>query len=173
MRLESFEEAVAAHQGRVYTLACYILKRPEDAEEVLQEVLLKLWRNRKTVESDRMVAWLSRVTRNACYDRLRRERSAGRDRISAVESEELERAPDTGRDPESRAASSELLGRIEGELGALTEPYKSVLILREIQGMKYREIGEALELPLNTVRVYLHRGRRKLRERLRGVVTDE
>jgi RNA polymerase sigma-70 factor (ECF subfamily) len=172
MRLENFEEAVAAHQRRVYTLAYYILGRPEDAEEILQEVLLKLWRHHQKVESARLPAWLSRVTRNACYDRLRRRTSAGRDRISAVESEELERAPDGGRDPEAQAASTELLARVERELHALAEPYKSVLILREVQGLKYREIGEALELPMNTVRVYLHRGRKKMRERLRGVLHD-
>ncbi len=167
MRLAEFEEAVAAHEGRVFTLAFYILGRREDAEEILQEVLLRLWRHRRKVKPRRMGAWLARVTRNACYDRLRRLGSAGRDAIIPVEASELERAAGSGPDPEQRATSAELLRRIHAELSAMPEPFKSVLILREIQELKYREISEVLGLPLNSVRVYLHRGRRRLRERLR------
>jgi RNA polymerase sigma-70 factor (ECF subfamily) len=51
----------------------------------------------------------------------------------------------------------------------MSEPHRSVVILREIQGLSYREIGDALEMPLSTVRVSLHRGRRRLREELREV----
>jgi RNA polymerase sigma-70 factor (ECF subfamily) len=54
-------------------------------------------------------------------------------------------------------------------LAGLSEPAKSIVILREIQGLSYREIGDVLELPLSTVRVALHRGRRRLREELREV----
>ena len=59
MRLENFEEVVAAHKGRVYTLAYYILGKPEDAEEILQEVLLKLWRHHERVEAERLAATTS------------------------------------------------------------------------------------------------------------------
>jgi RNA polymerase sigma-70 factor (ECF subfamily) len=173
MRLAEFEQVVEAQKNRVYTLAYYILGKPEDAEEILQEVLLRLWQNRRKVDAGRLGPWLARVTRNACYDRLRRRTSAGRDRIRAVESEQLERAPGRDPDPEQRAVSAELKVRITDELQQLAEPFRSVLILREIQELKYHEISEVLELPLNTVRVYLHRGRRRLRERLRRVETDE
>lgn len=173
MRLAEFEEVVEAQKNRVYTLAYYILGKPEDAEEILQEVLLRLWKNRRKVDAERLGPWLGRVTRNACYDRLRRRTSAGRDLVRAVESEQLERAPGGDRDPEERATSADLVARITAELGQMAEPFRSVLILREIQELKYREISEILELPLNTVRVYLHRGRRQLRERLRRVEIDE
>ena len=69
--------------------------------------------------------------------------------------------------PESRARASELGSRIHVALAALPEPYRSVVILREIQGHSYSEIRELLDMPLNTVRGTLHRGRRKLREALR------
>lgn len=167
MRLPEYEEAVKIHKDRVFSLAFYLLGRREDAEEVLQEVLLRLWKHRKRVEWERMGAWLARVTRNACYDSMRRRTSAGRDRVHAVESEELERAAGPAPDPEASAVSFDLLKRVQAELLQLDEPYRSVLVLREIQEYKYAEISEALELPLNTVRVYLHRGRRKLRDRLK------
>ncbi len=166
MRLAEFEEAVEAHKNRVFSLAYYILGRHADAEEILQEVLLRLWRHRRKVEAPRLGAWLARVTRNACYDRLRRRSSAGRDAIRAVETAQLERAAAPQPDPEARATTAEMLDRVRDEIAGLPEPFKSVLILREIQELKYREISEILDLPLNTVRVYLHRGRRRLRERL-------
>lgn len=172
MRLAEYEEAVGTHKNRVYTLAFYLLGRREDAEEILQEVLLRLWRHRRTVEQERMGAWLAKVTRNACYDHLRRQKSAGRDLVNAVESEVLERAPSDDRDPEALATSADVLRRVHSELLQLAEPYRSVLVLREVQELKYQEISDVLELPLNTVRVYLHRGRRKLRERLGGLLGE-
>lgn len=172
MRLAEFEGAVEAHKGRVFTLAFYILGRREEAEDILQEVLLRLWRHRRKVEPTGLGAWLSRVTRNACYDRLRRQTSAGRDAILSVEPTELERAAASEPDPERRAASADLRRRILAELARMAEPFKSVLILREIQELTYREIAEALDLPLNSVRVYLHRGRRRLRKRLREALNE-
>ncbi len=169
MQLAEYEEAVGAQKNRVYSLAYYILGKPEDAEEVLQDVLLKLWSHREKVDLERIGPWLSKVTRNACFDQLRRRTSAGRDRIHGVESEQLERAPTDSRNPEELATSADLTKRIQTELHRMKEPFRSVLILRELQELKYTEISEALDLPLNTVRVYLHRGRKRLRERLRPI----
>ena len=81
------------------------------------------------------------------------------------------------RRPRSGGAGAGTGRRRGGPLSAdglreLSEPYRSVLILREIQGLKYREIADTLEMPLNTVRVHLHRGRRKLRERLHEDYAD-
>ena len=167
MRLAEFERAVETHRNRVFTLAFYLLGKREDAEEILQEVLLRLWRHRSRLERRRLGAWLLTVTRNACYDHLRRRSSAGRDTIVAIDNAALERAAGPEPDPERRTASAELRARVLAELARMPEPFKSVLILREIQELKYREIADILELPLNSVRVYLHRGRRRLRQRLR------
>ena len=62
---------------------------------------------------------------------------------------------------------------LQQALEELTEPYRSIVILREVQQLKYEEISEALELPLNTIKVYLHRGRRKLRIALQEYRNDE
>ena len=162
----AFEAAVTRHQRQVFTFACYLLGNREEAEDVTQEVLIRLWRNGQLLGSEKLGGWLLRVTRNASYDRLRqRQRSAhlfvvdGGDPATADPP-----APDPG--PEELAASAELGRRLHAALDALGEPFKSVVILREIQGLSYREIAEVLELPLSTVRVALHRGRRRLRERL-------
>jgi len=166
-----FEMAVERHQRKVFTFARYFLSDREEAEDVTQEVLLSLWKNRCLLGSDRLGAWLLRVTRNACYDRLRRRR------IVAVASADadfdaVERVVADGADPEVLARSSEYRLRLLRALGGLRDPQRSVVILREIQGLSYREIADVLELPLATVRVALHRGRRRLRDELREVYYD-
>jgi RNA polymerase sigma-70 factor (ECF subfamily) len=70
--------------------------------------------------------------------------------------------------PESALVLSEAGRQVKRALDELAEPYKTVVVLREIQGMTYEKVSQALEMPLNTVKVYLHRGRRKLREALRA-----
>ncbi|MCK5406646.1 MAG: sigma-70 family RNA polymerase sigma factor, partial [Candidatus Krumholzibacteria bacterium] len=75
-------------------------------------------------------------------------------------------SPDTDRSVRSR----ELRDALESALATVDEPYRSIVVMREVQDMTYAEITEALEIPLNTVKVYLHRGRRMLRVALRGKV---
>jgi RNA polymerase sigma-70 factor (ECF subfamily) len=166
----AFESTAEQYQRRVYTFARYLLSNPEEAEDVTQEVLLRLWRHRDGVEQERVGAWLLRVTRNACYDLLRRRRAAaahGLEVAGGLEAEEARSLPSTEPDPESRMRDADFRRRLLEELDRLGEPYKSVVILREVQGLSHREIGEALGVPEVTVRVHLHRGRLKLREQLR------
>lgn len=113
-----------------------------------------------------------KVTRNACYDRLRRRRSAARVFANDAASVSLDLAETGEPGPEAYARASELRTWLGNAVSQLNEPQRSIVILREIQGFSYQEISEALELPLTTVRVSLHRGRRRLRERLREVYDD-
>lgn len=167
--VSGFERAVERHQRRVYTFARYHLGNPEDADDVAQEVLLKMWREWRKIEPERLSPWLLRVTRNACYDRLRRRRSAAKVFVPEPEDggADVTRSADPG--PAAQAEASDFQRHLLEALEEMGDPLKSIVILREIQGFKYREISDALDMPLNTVRVYLHRGRRRLRERLREV----
>ncbi len=170
MDRERFSTEVRRHQRRVFTFARYLLSDQEEAEDVTQEVLVRLWRSGAEVASDRLERWLLRVTRNACYDRLRRRRSAARVVAAAGEDGAAEAVAWGGPDPEALASASEFGRRLLAALADLREPARSIVILREIQGLSYQEIADVLEIPLATVRVSLHRGRRRLRERLREVV---
>lgn len=162
----AFESAVARHQAKIYTFACYFLGDRAEAEDVTQEVLIRLWRNLAKLDAARMAAWLVRVTRNACYDRLRQKRATGRYLAPELDGEAAERVPSQDPDPEATATRGDLRRRLTAALTALDEPYRSVLILREVQGLSYQEISDALEVPLNTVRVHIHRGRQRLRQAL-------
>ena len=169
MTRDFFDAAAERHSRRIFTFASYLLGDAGEAEDVTQEVLIKLWTHGRGVEPDRLGAWLLTVTRNACTDVLRRrQRSARvipihRDRSLPPD------PPSSDPSPESRAAGSQLGGRIARALGELSEPARSVVVLREIQGLSYREISEILEIRMSTLKVTLHRARRKLRNSLKGV----
>ncbi len=167
MTHDDFDSAVQRHQQKVFTFARYLLSNREEAEDVTQEVLVRLWSNLGSVAPDRLGGWLLKVTRNACYDRLRSHRSRSRVETEHVPGESLCNVPARTPDPEILAGSSQLGRSLLEALGSLREPQRSTVILREIQGLSYREIAQALDLTEATVRVTLHRGRRTLREHLR------
>lgn len=167
--MTGIEEVVARYQRRVFTFARYFLGQKEEAEDVTQEVLIRLWRNADGLDPGRIGAWLTRVTRNACYDRLRQRRTAAAVVAPGVDPELAEETPSAAPDPAAQIEAADFQRRLLGALGRLEEPYRSVLLLREVQDLKYQEISEALGLPLNTVRVYIHRGRQRLREQLKEV----
>lgn len=166
-----FEKLVHGYQHRVYGFAYYLLGDREEAEDVTQEVLLRLWNHRDGVDEDRVLAWLLRVTRNACVDELRRRTTYHN--LVDVNSERLDYAAGSGLLPDDAAEQADFQERLQHALQQLAEPYRSIVILREIQDMKYEDISEALGLPLNTVKVYLHRGRKMLREQLSEVLERE
>jgi RNA polymerase sigma-70 factor (ECF subfamily) len=165
--LTAFEDTAQRYQRRVYSFARYLLSSREEAEDVTQEVLLRLWRHRQGVDEERLGSWLLRVTRNACYDLLRKRRSEAAGLGMRLDDEEREEIASAEPGPQAQVEASDFRRRLLQALEDLGEPYKSVVILREVQGLPHREIGEALGIPEATVRVHLHRGRRKLRERLR------
>jgi RNA polymerase sigma factor (sigma-70 family) len=167
MERTAFDSAVAEHGGRVFTLALYLLNDRAEAEDVTQDVLVRFWQRGAEVDPDRIGAWLMRVTRNRCIDFLRTRQFARNRSASHDGSRVLDMVVDARPGPETRARASELGSIINHALAGLSEPFRSVVVLREIQGHAYDEIAQVLDMPLNTVRVTLHRGRRMLREALR------
>lgn len=167
--VSGFEAAARRHQRKVYTFARYYLGNTAEAEDISQEVLIKLWQREGELGADGQQAWLLKVTRNACYDRLRRRKTAARIFADDDEGEAAARAPMHDPGPEATVAAKDFRRHLKQALEQLKDPMKSIVILREIQGFKYQEISDTLDIPLTTVRVYLHRGRRRLREQLKEV----
>jgi RNA polymerase sigma-70 factor (ECF subfamily) len=166
-RMRDFRESVEQHRHRVYTFSFYWLGNAEDAEDVTQEVLFRLWKNWHKVRMDSIKPWLTRVTRNACIDAIRKRRSYRAVVTDAGYEETLPVAADAQPDPCCVMEMSDLQEQLKEALGRLNNPYRTIVILREIQDMTYAEIGASLDMPVNRVKVYLHRGRRMLREQLR------
>lgn len=166
MGSDAFSTAVACHQRRVFTFASYLLGSRAEAEDVTQEVLLRYWRQQARVPESRTGSWLLRVTRNACIDRVRAARSRMRLVACGCDPAVMESVACTGPGPEMRARGGELRDRLAGALTRLPEPQRSAVVLREVQGLSYQEIAEVLGKPLSTIRVAIHRGRKRLRDEL-------
>jgi len=152
---------VEEYQDQAWTLARYLLKDPAEAEDACQEAFVKLWQHQDSIDPDRIRPWLMKVTRNTCLDRLRRRHPT----------EELEdwRHADQGRGPMQGLEQIELGARLKHSINGLTEPYRSLVVLRDIHQHSYEEVANVLELSLPQVKVYLHRARKQLREQLAEV----
>ncbi len=147
-----------------------MLRSTDDARDVTQDVLIRLWRQGAEVEEAKVLPWLMRVTRNACIDVLRRRKMIDELTENGTEVDGLPHDDDTPADLLQQKDERRL---IESALDRLSEPYRSIVVLREIQHLKYEEISAAMDLPMNTVKVYLHRGRKMLRETLTEVIESE
>jgi len=164
---DSFRKLAQAHRDRVFTYALYSLGRREEAEDVTQDVLVKLWQNRDGIDPERVGAWVMRVTRNAVIDVARRRRTR---RAVIAEEVDVDIAANyvaAGADPERETAAKEFREDLEVALRTLGEPYRTIVVMREIQQLSYGEISGAMDMPLNTVKVYIHRARRMLRDALK------
>ena len=163
MQEEEFEEAVMMHKDRVHAYAALMLRDPAEAQDVAQEALFRLWQHRNRVRITGVRAWPLRTVRNLCIDRIRKRKvraevDAG-DEVVAIEA-------DASPGPERLTASGRLGALIELALAELSPHDRSVVILREVQGLAYDEIAEILGLPLGTLKARLHRARERLRRRL-------
>ena len=133
-----------------------------DAADAAQDALVRVWQKGASIPEDRRRAWCARVSRNAALDLLRRRAV----RPAPSYGEPVEPADDHAR-ADRHTESREIGATIDAALDGLGEPYRSIVVLREVEGMAYAEIADALDLPLNTLKVYLHRARRQLRDAIR------
>lgn len=166
MRHLRFKRIVGQHKDRIYTHAYYVLGSHDEAEDVTQEVLLKIWEQLDDLPRTHTTAWIMKVTRNRCIDYLRQRQRTVRLHDLAEADDRPEGTWEAASNPQADAEQSEMQRHIERAIRALSEPLRSVVILREIQGLNYEEVARATGLPLNSVKVYLYRGRRMLREKL-------
>lgn len=155
-----FRVAVIRHHRIVYRTACVLLDDKHEAEDVTHEAFLRYWQQGRKVRGTR--AWLLKVARNACLDRLRRVRST-----VDVESISHESLRDT-RDPAWHLDQRELATQLRDSISALPEPQRSLIVLFDVHGLDGASCARILGLNTNQVKVYLHRARRRLRDQLEG-----
>lgn len=158
--LPQYQQAIEQYRQRIYSYAHYSLRGREDAEDVTQEVFIKLWQHWRKIDHSKLSAWLMRVAHNAVIDKVRKQKNGDGLLDEYAEVEEQGQRHDPGQERDQAAFKAELLDAIQG----LDEPFRSIVIMRDIQGLAYGEIQETLEISDSQVKVYLHRGRRKLRE---------
>ena len=161
------EEIVRRYSGKVYNLGYHLTRNSSAAEEIMQEVFLTVVAKIGTLTNDAYFAtWLYRVTTNAAYGYLRRERRYMEQ--SPVDEAELS-APegyDWSELPDEILLSDESNGLIQAAIDRLPDTMKTVLILKDVEGMKNEDIAQALNLSVPAVKSRLHRGRLILRQAL-------
>lgn len=163
MTTNEFEAAVMEHKDRIHSYARGILRDPEDAKDVAQECLIRLWNHRERVEPGAGCrSWLLRSAHNLCVDRLRRRST----RREVARDEDADDPTDVRPGPERLTLAAELAARLEQALYALDQRDRSIVILREIEGLAYEEIAEMLGLKMGTLKATLHRARERLRHAL-------
>ena len=161
MEQGDFQELVRQYRDRVYSFAFYSLKNREDAEDVTQEVLIRLWNHWRRLEGEHLKAWLLRVTRNACIDRSRslsrrQEMSLNRpmnDDGDGQGASFMDQLPDnTSSDGAGQTLRAEFRTRLQAALDELPEEQREVFVMREFGGLKFREIAAATKVSENTVK---------------------
>lgn len=168
---EAFEALVVRYEAPLRKLAYGLLRDWGLAEDVAQDAFLRAYRKASTFRGGASVkAWLFRIAINRAYDELRRFRRKKEVPLDAVPPAERESAS-----AEAIVEAGEVRRRIAHALAKLRPEYRTPLVLREIEGMTYREIAEFLDWPLGTVQIRIHRGRLELRSKLaelEGTVTE-
>ena len=164
----AFEELVRTYEKKVYHLALRMCGNPDDAYEIAQEAFLSAWKGLKFFRGESSFStWLYRLSSNAAIDFLRREkRQRGPGEFSLDDEETYIEPIDPSPTPQRHAETQELREALAEGLEKLSPEHRQVLLLRELQGLSYEEISDALDLDLGTVKSRIARAREKLRNYL-------
>ena len=165
---QAFNELMGAHERRMYAVAFRMCGTKEDAEDCLQEAMLRIYRSISTFKAQSSFGtWVYRITMNTCLDELRRRKN--RPSTSLDDMLDAGWSPsDTREGPEQRAVRSELRTGLEAMILELPEDMRSAVVLRDIQGLSYEDIARALDANVGTIKSRISRGREKLREKIQA-----
>jgi RNA polymerase sigma-70 factor, ECF subfamily len=159
----SWEELVRRHTRRVYNLCYRFTGNATAAEDLSQEVFIRVYRTLASYQSSEgaFTTWLTSVTRNLLVDHYRRTR---RDRLtdSLDQMSQFGERPSTARLPDSWAQATELSAQVQQGLAKLSPELREAVILRDLQGLDYQEIQAVLRVPEGTVKSRINRGRLEL-----------
>ncbi len=176
----AFTEAVLPHLDEAYNLARWLTGSRSDAEDVVQEALLKAFKYFSGLRGSDARPWLLTIVRRACFSWLRANRPRQlvfTDEDAALEAQNRAtvvtlhpRAADT---PESLLSEKEVKAQLNAAVEALPPHYREVVVLRELHNLSYKQIADIAEIPVGTVMSRLARARNVLLNRMKGAIQDE
>ncbi len=159
---DAFAELVDRYRAPVVRLAYRLTHDPDEAKDIAQDAFFRAYRRLPEFQPERPFArWLFVIARNASLDAIRRRRRAA---TFASQQQESDSAVEPG--PEELALRNESATRVHAALESLPFKYRNVLELYYISGLRYREIALALDIPIGTVKTYISRAKRRLRNEL-------
>ncbi len=161
MSLEAFKTRVLPVKDKLFRYTLRILKNEDEAKDVVQETLIKVWNKRDEMHTyDNMEAWCIRVARNLALDKLKSKHNKSVDIDNAYDLQSSTQSP------YSSTEHSDTMSSINRFINKLPEMQKQVIQLRDIDGFSYQEISDMLKQNLNSVKVNLFRARKQVREQL-------
>ncbi|HMQ28955.1 MAG TPA: sigma-70 family RNA polymerase sigma factor [Acidimicrobiales bacterium] len=159
-RIPTWEEVARDHGRFLYTVAYRLTGNHEDAQDLVQDVLIRVERGLATYRPGSLEGWLSRITTNAFLDRVRARKRRPVDALP----DDPERVLPTSAAADEALANARLPDEVQAALLDLPEDYRAAVVLCDVVGFSYQEIADSLDLPVGTVRSRIHRGRGRLRE---------
>jgi RNA polymerase sigma-70 factor, ECF subfamily len=162
-----FKYLANQHKDRIFNYSLWMVKNRHDAEDITQEVLLKIWKHASSVKKESFPAWVIRITHNLCIDYIRKRKVRIKyEQPQYNETQEFPDNTDSKSDILNQTHMSLFDNKLTNALNTLPELQRRALLLFEIQGLKYREISEVLEIPINSVKVNIFRARESLQKEL-------
>ena len=159
----TWEQIVEDHSARVYRLAYRLTGNAHDAEDLTQEVFVRVFRSLHTYTPGTFEGWLHRITTNLFLDSARRK---SRIRFDALPDDADNRLPSSGVSPDAAYLNQTFDADIEAALASLSPEFRAAVVLCDVEGLSYEEIADVLDLKMGTVRSRIHRGRAMLRSAL-------
>ncbi len=163
-----FEQTVLPHMDAAVNLARWLLRNPDDAQDVAQESVLRAYRFFSGFRGGDARAWLLQIVRNSCYTWLEKRMPS---ELVTEFNEELHPVPTP--DPEMIAMQASGRAKLKAALESLPVRAREVIVLRELEGCSYKEISEVTGIPMGTVMSTLSRAREKLAQILAGNAAKE
>jgi RNA polymerase sigma-70 factor, ECF subfamily len=173
--MRSYDALVTRHRGRIFAMIRNMIHQEADAWDLSQEVFIKAWHALPRFEAKaKFSTWLYRISHNSVYDwaRKRKIESAGELNDEIFERERIDSGsfttPSGGESPDDSMIHGELRVKIQIALGKLSPEHREVVLLKDVQGLSYKEIAEAMSITLGTVMSRLFYARQKLQALLKN-----
>jgi RNA polymerase sigma-70 factor (ECF subfamily) len=158
----TWEEVARSHDRFLYSLAYRLCGNHQDAQDLVQEVLLRVRRGLHSYRPGNLEGWLSRITTNTFIDRVRKQQR----RPTVPLPDEPDRVLAGLPDVDAQMAAQDLPDHLQALLMDLPPDYRVAVVLKDVLSFSYEEISEMVDVPIGTVRSRIHRGRGRLREAL-------
>jgi RNA polymerase sigma-70 factor (ECF subfamily) len=169
-KLGRFEQVVLPHLDSAYNLARWLIRNDPDAEDLVQEACLRALKSFDGFRGGDARAWLLTIVRNSCYTWLQQNRLQ---ELTTTFDEEIHTADEQSQNPETLLLESADARLVQDALEALPPEFREVIVLRELEGMSYKQIAGLCGIPVGTVMSRLARARQRLERYFAGSVSKE
>jgi RNA polymerase sigma-70 factor (ECF subfamily) len=167
---KAFELLLSRHQRSVYNLAYRFLNDSSDAEDITQEVFIRVYKASKTYTPEaKFTTWLYTIVKNLCFNALRKNRNAS---IVSIDDERIPEIPANLDDPSELFSREQIREMVIKAVNSLPDNLRMAVILQKFYGLSYEEISQILDCSINAVKLRVHRAKALLSRELGGLKTE-